>query len=424
MRRMSKSRTHATVAAMLVLGAAWAGACASDGNGVAETTSDAAGPSAGGGPGAGGDGGETSSTTGANGGSGGSDGGAGPGGGGTGGQATSSGSQSGGGGMGGATTGSGGACVSVSEEAQAGPVPADIIIAVDTSGSMDLESGEVQANLNNFASIIVASGIDVHVVLIADSSVCIPAPLGSGACPNDENLPGYRHVVEGVGSTDALQKIISTYPQYASSLRPQAKQTIAVVSDDDSDMSAGDFTNQLLALDPPMFQGFKFDAIVAFVDPVVCTATCLIAGCGTCPKCCPLCFPLSAAEGTVYKQLVQQTGGVIGDLCDQDFDAVFQDMATQIIASTPLGCEYDIPPPPMMMMIDPNKVNVIYTSNNMNPQTIPNVPDAASCANGGWYYDNPANPTKVILCPTTCATVSGDPLAKIEVAFGCDTLHI
>src|SRR5262245_15744943 len=196
-------------------------------------------------------------------------GGAGPGGGGSSNNASGSGDTASG--VGGTLTSSStgvtpdASCAALSSSAQAKLQPADIIIAVDTSGSMDEESAQVQANLNAFATIITNSGIDVHVILIADSGVCIPAPLGSGACGGGgEKLPNYRHVVQGVASTDAFEVILATYPQWKSSLRPNATKTLAVVSDDNSDMSAAQFTASLLALDPPTFQGFKFDAIVSF----------------------------------------------------------------------------------------------------------------------------------------------------------------
>lgn len=324
-------------------------------------------------------------------------------------------------------SGTGGACASVSSEAESVVQPADIIIAVDTSGSMSEESAEVQANLNNFASLITAANIDVHVVLIADATVCIPAPLGSGSCNGaDENLPAYQHVNQVVNSTDGLQVILNTYPQWAGSLRPNASKTIAVVSDDNSDLSAADFMSQLVALDPS-FQGFKFDAIIAFDPPTACFGC--IGSCNGCPSsCCYLdsfvCDSYSAEEGTVYKQLVQQTGGVIGNLCLQDFDPVFNDMATAVVIDSGISCEYLIPPNPDGTAFDPTKVNVEYTSGSGNSQTIGNVASAAACTSqvGGWYYDDPQNPTKITLCPSTCSAVQGDQNGRVDVLFGCDTI--
>lgn len=47
-----------------------------------------------------------------------------------------------------------------------------------------------------------------------------------------------------------------------------------------------------------------------------------------------------------------------------------------------------------------------------------NVGAAGSCGNG-WYYDDPANPAQVKLCPQTCQTILGDSGAQIEVDLGC-----
>lgn len=334
---------------------------------------------------------------------------------------------------GGTLTGTGGldkdaACGAVSSEAVAQLQPADIIIAVDTSGSMDEEIAQVQANLNNFATLITNSGIDVHVTLIADATICIPAPLGSGACNGmDEKLPNYRHVVQTVASTDALQLILSTYPQWKGTLRPGATKTLAVVSDDESDMGAAAFTSQLLALDPPTFQGFKFDAIVVLNDP----GQFACFGFGSCPNvvCCamdgPACVSLAASQGDVYKALVAQTGGVQGELCLQDFNPVFQDMAQSVIKDAKLACDYAIPPPPEGQVFDPTKVNVAYTPGGQGmPQQILNVQGGLNACgpNGGWYYDDPASPKKVIMCPATCGVLQSDMGGKVEVLFGCDTV--
>ena len=84
-----------------------------------------------------------------------------------------------------------------------------------------------------------AKGFDLHLILIAAASPdgpCVPAPLGSGSCPADENLPGYRHVVSSVASRDALTHVINGYPQYSSSLRPGSRRVTLAVSDDDSDV--------------------------------------------------------------------------------------------------------------------------------------------------------------------------------------------
>ena len=329
---------------------------------------------------------------------------------GQGGASTSSGMGGAGAGIGSSSSGQvGGNCAEASSEAFDGEAPADIIIAVDTSGSMDLEAQWTQQNMNEMVNIIAGSGIDAHVVMISSTEICVPAPLGSGSCPNDENLPGYRHVQMPVGSNDSLQKILATYPDWKDSLRQAATKTFFVVSDDDSDLGAGGFTGELLALDPS-FQGFKFDAIVSSIDPWIPNTQCWL---------------LSAAEGKVYKDLVAQTGGVMGDLCLQDFTPVFQDVATTVIQNSQIDCVYDIPPPAEGETIDFDLVNVQFQGTpGEEPTTIPYVPGGrGACGpDGGWYYDEPTHPTQIIFCDATCSAVQGLSEGKVTVVFGCATV--
>jgi hypothetical protein len=352
----------------------------------------------------------------------------GPGGAGTGAGSTTT---SGGGGAGGGfetTTNVGGfeQCTGVSSTAEAQKQPADIIIAVDTSGSMSEEADQVQSNLNDFATIITSSGIDVHVVLISDATVCIPAPLGSSnpCVVPDDNLPAYRHVLQTVASTDALEQILATYPQWQPSLRPNATKTFLVVTDDESDMSDSTFSQQLLALDPPTFQGFTFHAIVGMGNPLQCFGF-------SCPMNNPCCYTegpfgcLSYAEevGQQYLDLVSQSGGVSGNLCLQEFAPIFSDMAEGVIVASELSCDYAIPAPPEGETLDPTKVNVLYTPGGGMQQPIYNVPGgAADCGpEGGWYYDDPESPTKILICPATCEVLQADTMGQVDVEFGCAT---
>jgi len=301
--------------------------------------------------------------------------------------------------------GTGGDCAAVSSTASEGLAPADIIIAVDTSNSMDLEAQWTQDNMNAMVSIIVGSGIDAHVIMIANNDICVPAPLGSGACPADDNLPSYLHVHDGVGSDNALEKIRDHYPDYAASLRPGATKTIVVISDDDSNLDAGEFIIDMVDLDPT-FQGFVFHAIVASAPPWL-----------------NPCLLLSADRGQEYIDLVAQTGGVYGDLCGQNFAPVFQAMATAVVTSSQIDCVYDIPD--TGEPIDYGKVNVDFKPGPNDPATpIYNVPGGLpDCdGNGGWYYDDPNNPSQILLCPATCSAVQGSTDGEMTVKFGCETL--
>jgi hypothetical protein len=99
----------------------------------------------------------------------------------------------------------------------------------------------------------------------------------------------------------------------------------------------------------------------------------------------------------------------------------FLDALNEIKGSL-LACEFDIPVP-QMGELDYHLVNVQLTPAGGEPEIIPQVPSAADCtASGGWYYDNPQMPTKIVLCPATCDEVKALNEAAIEIVLGCQTL--
>jgi len=311
---------------------------------------------------------------------------------------------------------SGNQCAGVTQQA-AGTLPVDVIWALDTSCSMTEETKAVRDNMNKFSQLIVAAGVDVHIVVIAeqwapspfpgiipDEGICIDGPLGSGNCPNDTNFPNYAHVYETVNSTDSLQKYLDTYPAYKNMLRQESIKIFTVVTDDNSALPAAQFTSQLNALAPAMIKPsqWKMYGVYCFTD---------------CPS--------AATPGTVYGELVQQTGGVASDLCLQNFDPVFNQLAQGVVGAAKLDCAWGIPPPPAGEVFNPNKVNVIFTPGGGQGAPIGKVGSAADCGpNGGWYYDNDQAPTQVQVCDSTCQSIQSDPNGKIEIQFGCDTIYV
>jgi hypothetical protein len=286
--------------------------------------------------------------------------------------------------------------------------PSDIIWVVDQSGSMDQETAYVQQKINDFTAVIDASGLDYHVVMIADpmedNAICVPPPLAGPSCGNGNR---FRLVPTGVASHDGPELAVTTYPMYSDFLRPEAVKHFVFVTDDDSDWTAAMFTTRLQALMPAgIFTGFKVHGIYAF---------------GGGSRGCTGMFGTGAAEGTVYTQLIAQTGGAAGVICTGDWNQVFTDITQSVIAGAQITCDLAIPAPPMGETLDPARVNVRYLRGGAAPgQQISRVDSAAACGPaGGWHYDSNAAPTKILLCPTTCAEVQGDPMASIQVEFGC-----
>lgn len=95
------------------------------------------------------------------------------------------------------------------------------------------------------------------------------------------------------------------------------------------------------------------------------------------------------------------------------------------ISTNPLGCEYEIPvPTDQTLTVDPSKVQVVYTPAVGGAEEIPKAESAADCTgstNGGWYYDNPTSPSKILVCPCTCSRFGA---GKVDIRLGCEPRRI
>ena len=319
---------------------------------------------------------------------------------------------------GGGSTGGTEVCQAIAQEALPEKKDADIIFAIDTSGSMGAESWFVREQMNSFSQQIALSGVDVRVIMLAERpppipcigpicppGICIDVPLGSGACPADDNPPTYYHPLSEVSSSDSLSVLVDLYPAYGPLLRDNTNKYIVIVTDDNASppyiADAAEFLTTFTTLEPAKLAGVTVHAIYCF------------DGSGNC-----------VTKGQAYEDLVNLTGGIHGNLALQDFQPIFDAVATEVITAAGLPCDYPIPEPPEGENLDPGKVNVVYTDGNGTPIDIYNVDNAAACLldTGGWYYDDPNNPTSIHLCPASCDVVSVDAVGKIDILFGCETL--
>jgi hypothetical protein len=89
-----------------------------------------------------------------------------------------------------------------------------------------------------------------------------------------------------------------------------------------------------------------------------------------------------------------------------------------------LGCDFEIPDPPNGEFIVPDEVNFTYTPGGEgSPIYLPRADDLADCGGEpGWYFDNNQVPTKIIVCPASCATIQNDQLALVNAEFGCASI--
>ncbi|MCC6214740.1 MAG: hypothetical protein IT376_07710 [Polyangiaceae bacterium] len=82
-------------------------------------------------------------------------------------------------------------------------------------------------------------------------------------------------------------------------------------------------------------------------------------------------------------------------------------------------CDYEIPAGPGGGTIDFGRVNVRYTRGAGGQEELP---QDSACATGGWRYDDPGKPSRIVLCPATCSQVQADAGARVDVLFGCPTI--
>jgi hypothetical protein len=299
-------------------------------------------------------------------------------------------------------------CASFSESAAIEKKPADIIFVVDNSPSMIEETQAVQERLNDFSAQIVEAGVDTRVMLLTsypnpnlapqlDTGICIDPPLGDGGCPeSDTNPPSFAHVHQIIGSNHALQKILDTFEVWQPMMRPDSTKHLIVVSDDDSYLEAGAFDEQFRALDPN-YADYRLHGIVSLQQ-----------------------CPASDALGEQYMQLAELTGGVLGDLCLQEFQPLFDTLGTAVLEGTNLACQWQLPAAPAGHVIDTTTVELALVLDGESLAPV-HVEDPADCPadTAAWYWADPDAPQDIVACPSMCAAVQAALEASLEIDVGC-----
>jgi len=376
------------------------------------------------------------------------------------------------------------ACSSASVTAQVERLPVDIIWMVDDSASMAPAIMQVQLGLNDFAALIASRDLDYRVIMLSlrgvgettvggsrRYQVCIPPPLAGAACADNTR---FFQVEVDIRSTQPLEQFLGTLGQtsgyqatdgrgsgpWEALLRPGATKTIVAVTDDNArmvvrsgggfvagpgggrsggdpvatadwfettaDTSAGSnpFNSRTLPegiLHPRwggLFDGYVFSALYGWGSETDPSVRCTYPVGGNPPS-----------SGPTYSELVSRTGGVRARICDGPaaWGPFFSDVATAVERTSRIDCSIPIPDPPMGMFFQRDLINVFLTEAGGASERLGKVAGAGACdARGGWYYDDEAAPTAVVLCPSTCARVQPDAgvARTIDVQFGCQTIPI
>jgi hypothetical protein len=299
-----------------------------------------------------------------------------------------------------------GGCGSVKAAAELERGPVDIVLALDSSGSMAGQICNVSTNLTAFAAGV---GENAHVVGFYQMGIlglttqllCGTAdPLAATPLAMDPDRYFYDSV--NVDSWNALTQLNAAFDSYKSFLRPNAATHFVIVSDDESDplrggMTATDFKTQM---EQKLGHSFYFHAIVADGKD----------GCR------------GSNVGTQYLELAAQTGGETLPICATDWTVLFKQLESAVVSSAPIPCDFAIPAEPSNAgTLDTSAVQVVFTPPGGNEEQFPLATGADKCgAQTAWYYNDPADPTRIELCPAACESVKqgGD----VNIAFGCEPI--
>lgn len=303
-------------------------------------------------------------------------------------------------------------CVGDPYDAMEAYVPVDIVWVVDTSGSMSDEAERVQQNMHSFATAIGMVGIDWHVVMISTQAfVDVPEPLASD--------PRYRLIDRPVSSSEPLRALLDEFSRYRDHLRANAVTHFVAVTDDESDLGWMSFRTSMVG---NLGHTFIFHTISSEEVSGTLTGACEVEGGGFPPE-------GAAAPGIQYWELAAATGGRAFSICTpaSEWAELFVSLTEAIAVPMVIPCEYAIPDPPAGAELDFGQVNVLYTPGDGGGAVrYPYVgtDDGVDCTIGGWYYDDPSAPTRIILCPSTCSMISGDTSGRVDVELGCETFII
>jgi hypothetical protein len=133
-------------------------------------------------------------------------------------------------------------------------------------------------------------------------------------------------------------------------------------------------------------------------------------------------FGAAAEPGVQHFEAAKLTKGLSFSICSEDWSALFTELAKAVEATATIPCAIKLPTPPAGVMLDHNLINVVLTPQGGGQgERLPRAQDGNVCGSQrGWYYDEPAAPTGIVLCPASCTAAANG--GQLEVALGCSSV--
>lgn len=334
------------------------------------------------------------------------------------------------------------ACADTSAEADLVSVPVDIIITIDSSGSMNGEIEAVQRNINeNLSAILDAERLDYRVIMnAAFPAVCVEAPLGGNPdCSSPDatitDTERFFHYNQRIASTNSFDRILNGFatpdplhPEPAGEgwnrwLREDAIKVFIEISDDDSNMRFTEFDTRLLALPGNHFgtaedRNYVWHSIIGMVARDAPDE--LLPWEPTDPVHRRNCTPGSAGYADDYQELSILTGGLRFPLCNNDsFNSVFSRIAEDVVSGARLPCTFAPQRPMGGETPDFNRLIAFFEPTGGERRKLRRVMGPDECAADGDFY---VVDETLQLCPTFCDEVQMDDAAGIEIHVACEQL--
>jgi hypothetical protein len=132
-------------------------------------------------------------------------------------------------------------------------------------------------------------------------------------------------------------------------------------------------------------------------------------------------YVLGVGPSLLNLNSIAKAGGTSGAfVIDSDKEAAqpVLESLVKTIRSKDLPCDYAIPVE-YTTYNDPTLVNVTY-----NGRLIGYVGDVNQChpEKGGWYFDNPAAPERILTCKKTCEDFSDG--GDVDIVLGCEVFEL
>ena len=295
-----------------------------------------------------------------------------------------------------------GSCQCAGSTAEAQKIPIDVFVILDRSGSMTGSRWTgVTTALKDFVDAPTSSGVGMSLEYFP--------PLSGGECTAaDYANPQVAYGVLPAHSSAIKNSLNSTSPSGVTPTLPAVTGTIQAAKAHQN-ANPNHKVIVLLATDG------EPNGCSSTIDNVANAASSSVNNAPQVPV-----YVIGIGNVAGLNQVAAAGGTNSAFIVDGGNSAAFL-AAMQQIQLQSLGCEFLLPDLPAGEMLDPTKVNVIFTPGGSSSGVLNNVGDANGCNGAGWYYDNAQVPTKILLCPDTCNVIKTDFDAKLEIQLGCPT---